>query len=183
VEQLLNLDLDVDFQNFTTAGGLQTASYPTADDNLFSFLGASILIDGTNTGVNCTDFSVEVDNKLNLNRRYLNGTGLKSEQLTTGEFRVGTWEAKLDFDALTHVNRIAAASAAAGGVVQIQANWGIAGLTDAVTVTLPAARFDEGYPEVTGAQSLMSPLKGPVMFDGTNSPVEVTYVTRSSAGN
>ncbi len=180
-EGLLALVLDCDFQDWTDGTALASASYPSGD-TLFSFQGASVLFD--NTSVDVYDIEVEVDNQLKLDRRYLNGSGLKSEPVENGNFRMGTWAAKMDFDDMTQVDRISAASASAGGVAAIEATWGIPGSDIAeLKVTIPAARFDEGFPEVGGPESLTTPLKGAVMFDGTNSPITIVATTKEQVGS
>lgn len=178
-DNLLLLDVDVDYQNWTYGTALATASYPSAD-LLFSFLGATVSLGGTTIGA--LDWSLEVDNSLNVNRRYLDGTGLKSEQKGTGDYPVAMWAVTLDFDDTTQIARIAQASADAGAVAAVNANFAVAGSSSIITVSIPAARFEEGFPEVSGPASLQTPLKGRCMFDGTNSPVTLTYKTLTAQG-
>ncbi len=181
VEGLLILDLDCDFQSWTNGTALASASYPTVSDPLFSFLGASVTMSGTSVPV--YDFSIEVDNSLKVDRRYLdNSQGLKKEQVGSG-FRMGTWSATVDNDNSTQLDRIAKASAAAGNVASIVATWAVAGATEAVQVTLAAPSFDEGYPKVSGPDALNQPLKGQIFDDGTNSPVSIVYTTLLSASS
>jgi hypothetical protein len=86
-----------------------------------------------------------------------------------------------DFIDLTHYNRFVSATAA-GALAQVIGTWtgpvlGGATTYPSLAVTLPTARFDGDTPNVAGPGPLSINLKGRGLYDGTNSPVTLAYVT------
>jgi hypothetical protein len=174
VEGNLVAELECDFQQVTTATATATASYPSGMEN-FTWIGGFVTIGGTQ--VPLTEFSVSCDNGLNTDRRYINGTADKSEP--TGGRREVTWSASADFDSLAQRTR-AAATTRAGALAAIVATWNgptLLGTTlyPQVSVSIPAARFDEWQAANEGPEGISQALSGVGLYDGTNSAVSVTY--------
>lgn len=174
VDGNLLLDLDVDFQTFDTGIALATASYP-ANMEPFSWVGGFVTIGGSNYDV--TEFSLEVDNGLDVERRQIRGNALKKEPVAFR--RGGSFSISADFDSLTQRNR-AAATTRAGALAAVTGTWRgptLLGTTlyPEFTVTIPAARFDEWTGATEGTDAITQELSGVVRYDGTNSPVTVTY--------
>src|SRR3990167_11023319 len=69
VEETLKASLDVDFQNEVTNVALASASYPTSQYPL-TFVTGALTISGT--AVPVTKFDLECDNKLKLDRNFIN---------------------------------------------------------------------------------------------------------------
>jgi hypothetical protein len=86
VEGNLVLELNCDFQQVTTATALATASYPTGMENL-TWAGGTLTVGGSQVDV--TEFSMTVNNGLNVDRRYISGSTDKKEQ--TGGRREGSF--------------------------------------------------------------------------------------------
>lgn len=178
IDGLLMATLSCDFADFDTTTALATASYPTGIEP-FSFVGATVTIGGV--AFEATDFAVDEDNALKLDRRYMRAGGAIKKEPVEQAWRVGTWSLSGDFTDMNQLNRVQAA-AASGAVAQIVATWtgvGLIGVSSVptVTVTIPAARFDQGYPTVAGPTPLSQPLQGKVLFDGSASPVSIAYGT------
>lgn len=174
VEDNLMLELGMDFENVSTATALATASYPTAMDN-FTWVGGVVTIGGSSYDI--TEISIQGNNGLDTDRRQIRGNADKKEP-TAGRREV-SWSIKADFDSLTQRNR-AAAVVRATNHAAITATWTgptLIGVSSypTVTVTIPAARFDEWKGAAEGTDGIEQELSGVVRWDGTNSPVTIAY--------
>ncbi|NUO35886.1 MAG: hypothetical protein HOQ45_02410 [Nocardioidaceae bacterium] len=168
-----------DFENVSTATPLATASYPASMDN-FTWAGGVITIGGASYDV--TEFAFNWDNGYNLDRRQIRGNTDKKEP--TSSRREGTFSLSADFDSLAQRNR-AASNSRAGALAAITATWTgpvLAGTTTypALTLTVPAGRFDEWSGATEGTDAISQSLSGVVRYDGTNSPVSISYKTADS---
>jgi hypothetical protein len=174
VEGNLLLDLDVDFQKYATDVALATASYPTGMEP-FSWVGGFVTIGGSNYDV--TEFSLEVDNGLDVDRRQIRANALKKEP--TSSRRSGSFSLSADFDSLTQRNR-AASDTRAGALAAVTGVWRGPTLLGSTiypefSVSIAAARFDEWSGATEGTDAISQELSGVVRYDGTTSPVVVTY--------
>lgn len=174
VEGNLLLDLDCDFQTWDTAVALATASYPTSMEP-FSWVGGYVTIGGSNYDV--TEFSLEVDNGLDVDRRQIRANALKKEP--TSSRRSGTFSITADFDSLAQRNR-AASTTRAGALAAVTGVWRGPTLLGSTiypefSVSIPAARFDEWSGATEGTDAISQELSGVVRYDGSASPVTVTY--------
>lgn len=174
VDGNLLLDLDMDFQTVSTGVALATASYPTNMEP-FSWVGGYFTIGGSNYDV--TEFSLEVDNGLNVDRRQIRANPLKKEP-TAGR-REATFSITADFDSLTNRNRAASATRA-GALAAITGVWRgptLLGTTiyPEFSVSIPAARFDEWSGATEGTDAIEQELSGAVRYDGSASPITITY--------
>jgi hypothetical protein len=174
VEGNLLLDLEVDFQKASTAVALATASYPTGMEP-FSWVGGFVTIGGSNYDV--TEFSLEVDNGMDVDRRQIRANALKKEPTATR--RSASFSLSADFDSLTNRNR-AASDTRAGALAAVTGVWRGPTLLGSTiypefSVSLAAARFDEWSGATEGTDAISQELSGVVRYDGTTSPVVVTY--------
>ena len=174
VDGNLMLELGMDFANVTTATALATAAYPTGMDPL-TWAGGTVTVGGTQVDV--SEFSLTVNNGLNVDRRPIRGLTQKKEP-TDGR-REASFSLKADFESLTQRNR-AASTTRAGALAAVVATWQgptLLGSTIYPTfeVTLAAARFDEWKAATTDYNGIEQELTGAVTWDGTNSPVKVVY--------
>lgn len=178
VDGNLLLDLNCDFASGTTATALATASYPTGMDN-FTWAGGVVSVGGAAYDV--TEFAVNWNNGLDVERRQIRGNTAKKEQ-TSGR-REGTFSLSADFESLAQRNR-AAATARATTHAAISATWTgptLLGTTlyPIVTVDIPAARFDSWSAPTTTA-GITQALSGVVRYDGSNSPITITVKNADS---
>ncbi|MGH9460370.1 MAG: phage tail tube protein [Vicinamibacteria bacterium] len=176
VDGNLICDLTCDFQNVDTATGLAVAAYPTAMEPL-TWVGGVINIGGL--AYDITEISVSGDNSINGDRRQIRGNSLKKEP-TNGR-RAIEFSINADFDSMAQRNR-AHATTRAAALASITATWTAptligSTLFPALTLTIPAARFDKWKAATEGPDALMQELSGVVRYDGTNSPVSVAYQT------
>lgn len=174
VEGNLLLDLDVDFQTWDTAVALAAASYPTGMEP-FSWVGGFVTIGGSNYDV--TEFSLEVDNGLDVDRRQIRANPLKKEP--TASRREASFSISADFDSLTNRNRAASATRA-GALAAVTGVWRGPTLLGSTlypefSVSMSAARFDEWSGATEGTDAIGQELSGVARYDGTTSPVAVTY--------
>jgi hypothetical protein len=174
VEGNLLLDLDMDFQTWDTAVALATASYPSSMEP-FSWVGGFVTIGGSNYDV--TEFSLEVDNGLDVDRRQIRANPLKKEP--TASRRSASFSMTADFDSLTNRNR-AASVTRAGALAAVTGVWRGPTLLGSTiypefSVSIAAARFDEWSGATEGTDAISQELSGVVRYDGTTSPIVVTY--------
>jgi Phage tail tube protein len=181
-EKLLVANIDMDFEDIDTVTALATASYASAP-TVFSWAGGTIQIGATQ--VECSNFKVMVDNKLDIGRRRLRGSTLKKEPLEMDQ-RECTFSVTLDFTDLAQFNRVASASAA-GAIAALNGTflgqYAHAGATlPQLVLSATSARFDDlSGIEVGGRGPLTQTLTGKILDDGTTSPVICTYRTTDAA--
>lgn len=182
VDQEAKLSADLDFENVATGTALASASYP-AGLELLSWAHAESLLTIAGTTVPVTEFTVGCDNGLKLDRHYVRGSALKKEPVAD-KYREITWSLTADFDSLTQYNRFKAATNAgqyAEIVVALKAPTLIGATTyPGLTITIPAARFDEIDVDNSSTDPNMQTLSGVARYDGTNSPITLAYVTTQS---
>lgn len=174
VENNLVLDLGTDFEQVATGTALATPSYPTSMEN-FTFVGGVVTVGGSSFDI--TKISIKGDNGLDVDRRQIRGNADKKEP--TASRREISFSLEADFDSLTQRTR-AAAVVRATNVASIVATWTAPTLIGAssyptVTVTIPAARFDEWKASAEGADGITQELSGVARYDGTNSPITIAY--------
>ncbi len=173
------IDLGLEFEKGEIGTALASASYPSSNQ-LLTFLGGAVTVAGV--AVSVTEVEIEVDNKLDVERRFL-GSGLHAEPVEAG-WREIKFKLTCDWSGTVQYDRVASATAS-GALAAIEATF--TGPTLIGTATYPSlkvrvdeARFDEIGLGVDGPEPLQSELSGVGFFDGTNSPVTITYVTTES---
>lgn len=176
-EGLLMLKLSCDFADVDTSNALAAVSYPSGVNELYSFVGGVVTVGGSQFDV--TDASVSLDNGLKVDRRYLRSSPLKKEQVEAN-LRTPTFALTADFSDLTQLNRVSSATAA-GAYAAVVLTWQAPTLIGAaslptIVVTLPAARFDEGFPAVSGSDPLTQAIKGKALDAGAGA-ISIAYGT------
>jgi hypothetical protein len=175
--EALKFSADLDFANLEHSTALATASYPSSTE-LLTFIGGSLTVGGT--AVNINQFSVKVDNALKTDRRYIIASATKKEPVEAGHRKIDV-ELGLDFEGLTHQNRVlsATASGAQAAVVLTCAGLTTIGSTlkPTVTITIPVVMFDGDTPTVGGPDVVGESIKGMGLFNGTDSPITIAYKT------
>lgn len=170
----LVLSCSFDFQQVDTTTPLATAAYPAGMENL-TWAGGTITVGGVQAEL--TEFSVQGNNGLNTDRRYIRGNTDKKEPV--GGRREVTFSLEADFDSLAHRTR-AAATSGAGATAAIVAKWEgptLLGTTikPSLQINIPAARFDEWSAANEGPEGIMQSLSGVGLYDGSSSPVSAVY--------
>lgn len=179
-DENLLLELGVDFASVATGTALATASYPTGMENL-TWAGGLVTIAGDAYDV--SEIAIECDNGYPADDgRQIRRNTQKKERANGG--RSATFSLTADFESLTQRNR-AAATARADNVVSLVASWRgptLLGTTiyPSLTVTCTAARFDTWEGATEGRDAIMQNLSGEIRWDGTNSPIELEYVSADS---
>lgn len=181
VDGNLLLDLGFDFQQGDITTALAAASYPAGMDNL-TWAGGYVTIDGEAFDV--TEIGLTVNNGLDTDRRQIRRNTDKKEP--TSARREATFTLSADFDSMAKRNKAAALSKA-GNLGVLTCAWEgpnvIPGTTlkPLLTVSAPAARFDEWSASAGGAEAITQELSGVLRFPGTGSPVTVAYRTADTA--
>ncbi|HKY57853.1 MAG TPA: phage tail tube protein, partial [Aeromicrobium sp.] len=163
----------------STGVALATASYPTGMEPL-AWTKGLVTIGGSNYDV--TEFSVTCNNNLDVDRRFIRNNTDKKEP--TGGKREVEFSLSADFDSLTQRNR-AHASTRAAALAAITATWEgptLLGSTlyPSLQVSIPASRFDSWAGAMADDAGIKQELSGVGTYDGTNSPVTITYKSADS---
>ncbi len=139
----LMISISCDFEDVDTSTGLAVASYASGA-TIFDFTGAAITIGGASVEMSNVTFGI--DNKQNTGRRFLRGTRLKKEPVTSG-MREVTWSGDLEFTSNAQYDRFVSdvnATNHAAIVMTFTGPIAHAGATlPTLTVTIPEARFDD----------------------------------------
>lgn len=179
VDGNLLLDLSMDFASVDTDTALAAASYPTGMDN-FTWAGGLITIGGDAYDV--TEFGMTVNNGLSVDRRSIRQNTAKKEQ--TSARREGSFSISADFDSLVQRNR-AHADVRADALASISATWRgptLLGTTiyPEFTISAPVGRFDQWSGATGGAEAISQELSGEIFYNGSNSPLTITYKSADS---
>lgn len=176
VNENLVASIGCDFRDINTSTPtLAAVSYPTGMEPL-SWAGGTVTIGGAQLDV--TEFSLKVDNNLNTDRRFISGATLKKEPISGR--RSVEFSLKADFASLTERTKVASATRA-GTLAQIIAKWQGPTLLGStiypnLTVTIPAARFDEWKANAENSDGMIEQeLSGVGLWDGSTSPVSLVY--------
>lgn len=177
VDGIAMLAVDVDAKDELTATALAAASYPTTSE-LLTFVGGLLNVGGS--AVDIQDVTITVNNSLKVDRYYQRRSGNKKEQLENG-FREVTAEVTLEFESMAHYDKFASTTAA-GALGAVDVGWRAPTLAGATTypelkATMAAARFDGSTPLVAGPDLLQQTVQLKGLFDGTNGPIKLDYVT------
>jgi hypothetical protein len=173
---------DLDAATETTATALASATYPAAEPLIWPL--ASVTIGGSQVEV--AEMSIRLTNAVKTDRVYLRNSSAKKEQLENGDREV-TASMTLDFDSLTHYNRVVgttAAAARAAVVLTVDAPTLIgATATARMVFTMPEFQFEGSDGPNVGSSDdpLRITLTGMATFNGTDSPLTVTYRSTDSA--
>lgn len=177
VDGILELSLSMDFAEEHIGAGagplaLAVPTYPVASQ-LFTYVGGTVTVGGA--AFYAHDVMFKGDNSLKVDRFFMANQGFKKEPLEQ-EFRKLTWELKGEFDGMTQYNRVSAA-VNAGATAAIVANFATP-QGGALSVTIPAARFDVGPPHIDGAKIPEITFTGIATDDGTDQPITIVYTSK-----
>lgn len=165
-------------QDETTSQSLASASYPSGTvEDLFFTDGAVNIASGA---VSVKDISITGNSALNTSRRFLRSSALTKEPLIAGPYEI-TGSMTMEFDGLTQYARFTA-----GTIGQVDVTWTAptaieSTIYPSLTVTMPKVIFTGGTPVVTGPDvvELTTPFR--VLYDGSNEPITVVYVSADTA--
>jgi hypothetical protein len=156
-------------------GTITAASYP-ASQELLSFAGATITLDGA--AYECKDISINVNNNLDTDRRIL-GSQTINEPISASMVEV-TGDITAEFKDLTAYARITGATHAS-----LTAAWVGSSITGTykrgVTVTMPVCRFDGDTPNVGGPGIVEQKLTFKALYDGSQAPITIATVNTDTA--
>lgn len=167
-----------DGQAETTSTSLATASYSTGTEVL-SWVGGAVTIAGSAVAV-VTDVEISVANGLKTDRYTINSSPTKKEQIIS-EMTEITGTITAEFDGLTNYNRFVN-----GSVAAIEATWtGLTAIEGStypyLKVSMPACRFDGTTPAVEGPDVLSIELPFKALYNGTDQPITIDYLTADTA--
>jgi len=183
VDELLVAEVGLVGQDQVTSESLATATYPTtgsaASYEQFYWTQGDIKVAGSTVAV-VTDFEMEINNNLKSDRYFL-GAATMSEPILGGMTEI-TGTVTVEFLNLTAMNRFVNNTQ-----VAINAKWTAATAIESTTypyleIDIPKARFDgPANPQVGGPDVLTHELPFKVLYDGTNGPITVNYMTSDTA--
>lgn len=179
VGQLLTVDIDIDAmdENYTITKA--TASYPV-NPELFSFAGATIQFAGTTWDV-VKSGKISIDLGLSADRRFARANTLQKEP-AEASMRVIMVDLDGEFDnVLTAYNKYAT-SVYSQTIAQVNVAFvgkiliGVSTFPS-ITFNIPVGRFDGDTPTTDGPVLPTQHVSAKALWDGTNSPINCTYVT------
>jgi hypothetical protein len=179
VDELLVSEVGLVGQDETRSQSLATATYPTTGSaaayEQFYWTQGVISIAGSSVGV-VTDFEMEINNNLKSDRYFLGGATM-SEPILAGMTEI-TGTVTVEFLNLTAYERFVNNTQ-----VALTAKWTAATAIESTTfpyieVNIPKVRFDgPANPQVGGPDVITHELPFKALFDGTNGPITVDYMT------
>jgi hypothetical protein len=193
VDQTLRCTIGLDFEQEsnpdapsgvyagTTLAGLATSP---ANSNVFVWDQGTISVGGT--AYDISEVTIGVDNALNTDRYFIRQGASKREPIQDGKREV-TWSFTTTYADNNFWEKVSSATVA-GSYVTLSAKWvgltAISGTTTplypCITIDIPVARFDEGGPKVDGDGMLEQQFSGVGLYDGTNSPITITYKSQDT---
>lgn len=186
VDQTLRANISMDFARESSPASptgafvLATPALPTGAD---IFMWQSAVLTYNAVSMTLPEFSVRMDNQLNVERFFLGQAGIKKEPSQDGKRSI-EFSFRSSYDDYTYWNKVASATNA-GTYASLTAKWlgltAIPGTTapvfPTIQVTIPVARLDEGAPNVAGAGMLEQAVTGRGLYDGTNPALTLTYTS------
>ena len=179
VDELLVAEVGLVGQDETRSQSLATATYPTTGSaaayEQFYWTQGVISIAGSAVGV-VTDFEIEINNNLKSDRYFLGGATM-SEPILAGMTEI-TGTVTVEFLNLTAYERFVDNTQ-----VALTAKWTAATAIESSTfpyieVNIPKVRFDgPANPQVGGPDVITHELPFKALFDGTNGPITIDYMT------
>lgn len=177
IDDFLTLKIGVDARDETTAQSLVSATAPSVTE-IYHWSMLAMTVGGSN--FDATKFSLKCDNKLKDDRFHLRGATLKKEPIENDKREI-TGELAGEFESLTAYNRFTA-----GTITNITCTWTCTttydvGLPFKIILTLTGCRFDGETPNVDSPGVIEQPLPFKVLYDGTNSAVQLDYYTSDAS--
>lgn len=175
----IGMDFEAESQPDTPTGAYAlAANVPVTGAEVLAWQGGTISIAGVVADV--SEVSVKVDNQLKTDRFYINSAASKKEPVQDGK-RAITFSVRTPYADNTFWKKVASATAA-GATATLSAQW--TGLTllgttiyPSLRIDIPVARFDEGAINVGGPGMLEQTISGVGLYDGSTSPLTLTYVS------
>lgn len=193
VDQTLRCTIGLDFESesnpdspsapYTSTVLAALPSAPTGA-NIFVWDQGTISVGGT--AYDISEVTIGVDNALNSDRYFIRQGATKREPIQDGKREV-TWSFTTTYADNNFWEKVSSATVA-GSYATLQAKWvGLIAIPSTttplypcITIDIPVARFDEGGPKVDGDGMLEQQFSGVGLYDGTNSPITVTYKTQDA---
>lgn len=183
VDQTLRVSISMDFEKESNpdapagAYALQT-NVPVVGAEVLQWQGGFIEVGGSEIEV--SEVSVTVDNALNTDRYFINQSQSKKEPVQDGKRQVD-WSFSTPYVNNTYWEKVSSATNA-GSYAALVTRWeGLVLLGTTIypklEIRIPVARFDEGGPVVEGPSMLSQSFSGKGLYDGTNSAVQIDYVS------
>lgn len=196
VDQTLRCTIGLDFElesNPDAPAGVYAGTALTAlaasptGSNVFVWDQGTVTVGGTPYDI--SEITIGVDNSLNVDRYFIRQGATKREPVQDGKREI-TWSFTTTYADNNFWEKVSSATAA-GSYAAIQAKWvgltSIPGTTTplypCITIDIPVARFDEGGPNVDGDGMLEQSFSGVGLYDGTNSPITVTYKSQDATAS
>lgn len=168
---------NIDAAGFTTATALATPSY-SLSGSVFHFAQGAITVDGSAVA-NVRDFSITVENTLNVDRYNLGSSGAKAEQ-TIGGFRTITGSITAEFTDTTLLAKYLADTTLALALT-FTGNTISGSYKDTLSITASAIKLDGETPKVSGPGPVDVTFNFSAYDNGTDEPLTIVYQTADSA--
>lgn len=177
IDDFLKFSATLDAQDEKTDQTLATRTLPTALAS-FNFTQGTLSIAGSNVA-DVGAGSLTGGQPLKTDRFYLGATGLKAKPIQN-DFATASGTLNADFTDLTHYARFTAGTIASvvltftGAVIEGAHSFYI-------KITMAACGFNGETPNVGGPDVLSQSIPFVALYDGTNPPVKIEYMSTDSA--
>lgn len=187
IDQYLNLKLEADARNETTAQSLVSPTYVTATEEMFHFGQIDVEIGGTVTTASglatvagsvdvsaCKGFSVKHDAAMATDRYFAGATQLKATPIENG-MREVTGSLDCEFASQSQLYDVMAAETTVAIKIRFTGTTVVGTGVGAFEILMPACKLDDGTPTVDGPDVLGNEVNFKVYDDGTNAPIQILY--------
>ena len=185
IDALLDLQLTIDAQDEVLTQSYATPSYPSSQQ-LFSFTGAQVTIDGGN--FDTRNLSIKMTNGIKSDRYLMRGDSRKREPILNAMAQIsGTLEFEFPN---TYIQQRFNSLTSAGALMAVTATWTGSQIENVaspgpyynqVQITMPYCRVDGDTPTVPGPEILLQQVPFMALYDGTTAPISIVYTTTDTA--
>lgn len=181
VDNVLELKVGIDGQQESTSQALGTPSFPnpTSGTNtgteLFYFTEGAITVGGVNT-YNIHDWTLSGAVNQKTDRYFINGSGLKSEQIINAYTDLGG-TVNAEFTDLTGYNLFTGGTLADIVLTYTGLKLYDTAKPNKIIITAKNCRFDGTTPNLNGQDVVNVALPFKLRYDGTNTPITIEYDT------
>lgn len=176
VDQVLDLKVGIDGRDESTSQALGTPSFPApaGGTELFYFTEGVITVGGASYNIHDWSLSGAMNQKTD--RYFINGSGLKNEQIINAYSDLGG-TVNAEFTDLTGYTLFTGGTLADIVLTYTGLKTYDSGKFNRVVITAKNCRFDGTTPNLNGMDVISQALPFKLRYDGTNTPITIDYYT------
>lgn len=187
VDEMLSLSATIDGRDYQpSASAVTSASYASSTEVL-TFAGGSVSV--ASAVVPVRSISAKISHGIDLERYQINSSTLKSRPIRNALTEItGTVEMEFGADSKTWATDDLVTKFRAGTTIAVAATWtgstAITGSTyPSMGVSMPTCMITKATPTIEGPGIIMLSVDFQALDDGSNAPVQVTYVSSENVSS